>query len=403
MPLYQTLRKPSRSSRFSRKAELSRAFRPFSVESFQPEETGEGPWEERLEKASRFGHNLFRMGETRNEAAGAPGVIQLNGDKKNRKRKRSEISKSEGEEELEPPKKKRRRSEFPDKLSEKLGVDWTSYGAGQSRVFFKTRKSSPKTENPHGLSKNKIGKIFQDTENVVGPKSYSGLRNKQALRWMSTLAFHALNKEEKDPREVQSALLDDQLYMATNTKKGNQALENLNPKKDQTGLQVLQNLYESVRDEKLSSREKRHFKKLHKRILNDKTSSKYKDYEEIRKALGGSLAIASGGDEGLHAERRIGLKAGKDKLPSKSVGGVKRPCTNCYLSLYSGEKDVHPGPYWPSKSSNLGFEKFDKDPEGMAKELDEIPGTYSTLVKRKGKNKNTVTFDYDTDSESDED
>jgi hypothetical protein len=367
--LYQPLRRSSAWKHSDRKAGVPRLSRPFTIEPAWKETAGEDSdrqLAERVERASRFGHNLdsFRLAATpgAGEGATASGVIQRTGgnDKKRKKTQKDDDKKiiikkmkakkdedqktgtekkdnkrkrNPKEDTTDKEVKKRKRkppSEFPDKTIKELKSldnDWSSYGANQSRVFFKTKKSTSKETNPHKLSNSKINNIFKQSENVVGEKPYTGLREKQALRWMSTIAFRYLNKEEKDPREVQSALLD-KLYMATNTGTGNKALEELVGKVSKgkkPGLELMKSMYSSIKDEKdLSRREKRHLKKFNKRILDDTTASKYKDYESIQKALEGPVTIASEGEEGLHAERRIGLKSGQKTLPPKKVGGVKR-------------------------------------------------------------------------------
>lgn len=37
-----------------------------------------------------------------------------------------------------------------------------------------------------------------------------------------------------------------------------------------------------------------------------------------------------------------------------AIAGVKRPCMVCYMELFVGDDSKRPGPYWPSKASNIG-------------------------------------------------
>ncbi len=304
------------------------------------------------------------------------------------------------------PRKPGQAREFANRLTEALEKrGWKRYGGGQGLVLFKV---TPDEKTAHGLEprKNKMHQIHEHTHNVVGQKSYATLRTKQALRWASSIAMAHLEQDKKDPREVQSALETNKFYMASNTNKGNQALKQRAPSGTK-GADALGAMHTAItlNKNRLSERRRRHARKLKKRILLKKGSHQ-KSYAPVQQALQQPIHIAVKGKDGLHAERRIALELGQTTLTPEQVGGVKRPCAACYIKLYLG-KDIHPGPYWPSKDSNIDFDNYSqKDVNALADEINQITNTYVSKTAAASPAaaaapRHEATHEHDTDSDTD--
>jgi hypothetical protein len=290
---------------------------------------------------------------------------------------------------------------------------WVRYKGGQGQVLFKVSLAEA---HQNQLTKNTFGEIHEHNINVLPAKSYSDLRIKQALRWASTVVFTYLNHSEVDPREIQAALHGLEVYMSSNTNKANNMLREVSLNK--TGILTLSNIYKTVLKEGLikpyqkpsalvgRNRPARHAAKLNARLLaaSVEEGKRTDDYKALREELAKNpLRVPkskAANENGKHAERRIADTIGSTHLDYKMVGGVKRPCVPCYITLYPGETGVNPGSFWPSKAALLGFPSYLRNAQELADQIDAATpaGTFVSLVVTISGN--TGTHDYDTDSDS---
>ena len=338
------------------------------------------------------------------------------------KRGRTASSSSGAQQTPDVKKPKTNLNVFKDELIGALEAKgWSPCGGGQRLVLYKPLQGS---KGPEVSTKTVSGEIHQGSASVIGPQSYQTQRPRQALRWLSSIAFKYLNNKKVDTREVQAALANGRIYIATNMKVSMDVLHTLTS--GQRGLEAVQTMiaaiegadrdaqarlkkyeedsdYSDSEDETvlksrlLSKREGRHLRKTKERLLSGGPPG---DWDMVRQALGnmGTFEVCIVGEKGLHAERRIKEKLGQDFDP-KMLGGVKRPCLICKIKLHGATSQVRSGPYWPSRDTNIGMENYEVDAQKLAVKVDEVAATYVTLVPAvKG---NTVTNEYDTDSDSD--
>jgi Domain of unknown function (DUF4157) len=299
---------------------------------------------------------------------------------------------------------------------------WEAWGGGQSLVLFKPVPAI--AGGPELNAKTKKAEIHDRSPSVIGPQPYAGRRIRQAMRWLSTVAFRHLNNEGVDTREIQAALALGKIHIAGNTRGSLKKLDELTTEK--SGVQAVQAMISAIEDverdlvvkiealkaadqgkearklegDLLTDREKKHIRKTKARLLQTGAQSP-DDWAPVRSALAaqGAFTICWMGSGNLHAERRIEQQLGSDFDPAM-LGGVKRPCLACKISLHGAASSVRSGPYWPSEDANIGIENYEERAvEEMAKQVNEVANTYVTLVSKDGEK--SVTADYDTDSDSD--
>ncbi|MFF3202885.1 DUF4157 domain-containing protein [Streptomyces sp. NPDC002962] len=247
---------------------------------------------------------------------------------------------------------------------------WTEYGGQQNKTvhFPVASDNAPAHAKSEGLKGAALSAMYHGTDNIRKERSFSAERPEQALRWISTVTFNYLNDLRKQPEEVQAgvsgvqqegpdgaAAMRYQLYISSNKDGANKALSDLYEGK--ANAKAFLSAILEAGEPNLSSRtarEQRHAQKLASRLLGDREGMEA--YGAVLQALGGSVSVPAkqedAATDGLHAERRI-----VDSAPAGSVSaiaGVKRPCMVCYMELFVGDDSKRPGPYWPSKASNIG-------------------------------------------------
>ncbi|MCK9921977.1 DUF4157 domain-containing protein [Frankia sp. AgPm24] len=259
--------------------------------------------------------------------------------------------------------------------------------------------------------------------NTMGPRSYEGDRDKQAMRWVSTVVKNYLQMEGENPIEIQAAVHEGKLYIAGNTTAANSLLaSHMHGLSGSEFLKKVLKEYPTDSDDLLGGNAKgrlaRHSDKTDKRIANDSADAAVTaKYADAIKALAGPVTVASDGEDGYHAERRIvdhltGDKS--EKVIPNSLAGTKRPCVSCYANLFIG-KEARPGPLWVSGAANIGMPGYSAKNAGrFVSRVDDVIGdTYATLqwecdahheitiATTDGSPKTTT--DYGTDSDSDTD
>ncbi|MER5200627.1 eCIS core domain-containing protein [Streptomyces sp. NPDC002755] len=246
---------------------------------------------------------------------------------------------------------------------------WKEYGGQQNKTvhFPVASDNAPAHAKSEGLKGAALSAMYHGTSNIRKERSFSAERPEQALRWISTVTFNYLNDLRKQPEEVQagvSAVQQEgpegaatrfQLYISSNKDGANKALSDLYEGKASAAEFLTAVL--KAGEPNLSSRtalEQRHAQKLASRLLGDGQGREA--YSAVLQALGGSVSVPpkreDAATDGLHAERRIVESAPAGSI--SAIAGVKRPCMVCYMELFVGDDSKRPGPYWPSKASNIG-------------------------------------------------
>ena len=96
----------------------------------------------------------------------------------------------------------------------------------------------------------------------------------------------------------------------------------------------------------------------------------------------------------LHAERRINdhmVSESSTRVETEQLAGTMRPCSSCADDL-EAKPEVHRGPAWLSRAGRMGF---DRD-ENVDRQVQAGIGTSITRSR-----KERLTFEHDTDSDSD--
>ncbi|MET8166476.1 DUF4157 domain-containing protein [Streptomyces sp. NPDC005329] len=246
---------------------------------------------------------------------------------------------------------------------------WKEYGGQQNKTvhFPIASANAPAHAMSEGLKGAALSAMYHGTDNIQKERSFSAERPEQALRWISTVTFNYLNDLRKQPEEVQagvSAVQQEgpegaatryQLYISSNKDGANKALSDLYEGKA-SAAEFLTAILEAGAPN-LPGRtalEQRHAQKLATRLLGDGQGRDA--YAAVLQALGGSVNVPAkredAATDGLHAERRIVESAPAGSVTA--IAGVKRPCMVCYMELFVGDDSKRPGPYWPSKASNIG-------------------------------------------------
>ncbi|MBD0741325.1 hypothetical protein BG418_07460 [Streptomyces sp. CBMA152] len=311
-----------------------------------------------------------------------------------------------------------------------VALGWSALGANQSLTLHKaTPAAADAAPGDLKLTANKSNALYGSSQNVRSPRKYEeGEKNRQALRWISTITLNYLKAAEMKPEEVQAAIHGGKLYISANRNAQNTALSALATSQP-TGSDFVRALIAGMTDNP-TKREARHTKKATDRLLNPAVQAGEipKEFEGIIATLTGKPEIPAGvpgKQEGLHAERRIdvalkqndpdfagmGLKdlmGAGPKVTPDMIAGTKRPCVACYFSLYRGT-GARPGPYWPSISANVLMENYSiEGAAALAREIDDAVttagGTFATLELQCKDHQNAmrrVNWANDTDSDSD--
>ncbi|WP_314223468.1 eCIS core domain-containing protein [Streptomyces zaehneri] len=249
---------------------------------------------------------------------------------------------------------------------------WTEYGGAQNKTVHLPLPSAspPAHAMSEGLKGAAMSAMYHGTDNIRTKRSFATERADQALRWISTVVFSYLNDLRKQPEEVQaglSAVQDEtmdsdapnryQLYISSNKDNANKALSDLYAGQESAATfltAILEANEPSLASQ--SARERRHAQKLASRLL--KNPEGREAYGTVLQALGGSVSVPAkredAATDGLHAERRIVESAPAGSITALS--GVKRPCMVCYMELFTHDDSKRPGPYWPSRASNMGLD-----------------------------------------------
>jgi hypothetical protein len=282
----------------------------------------------------------------------------------------------------QPPLKKKTKEEPSESESESSSEDesvgsslaasyeFVKYGANQSETWHYVPKGS---ENKEG--KNKMEKLYGGTSHAREKRSYASQREKQALRWLSTVLFKKYGGEEIQTYYDEA---NDRIVVSSNKNTVNNKMRT--DFASNTGLDEIPG----------QTREGRHSDKL-------RAGDKYATQNAIKDAVKNYRffvppSVESGRD-GLHAERRIKehVESEGDEMDLSHLGGVKRPCAVCTVALDIMDS-ARAGPLWPSDSALKGYTK-----EQIQQHLidNDVP-THVTRDRVTGK----LTTGHDTDSES---
>ncbi|MFJ2815825.1 hypothetical protein [Streptomyces sp. NPDC087294] len=225
------------------------------------------------------------------------------------------------------------------------------------------------------------------------PRSFRETPEVKELRRVSTVVKTYLRNQGLNPVEVQAAIgARGELLLAANDARSNDHLRDLFTKAG--GAQVLGTMVENTRQKGLPA-EPRHQPEIHDRGIRQHTKVKPRaDSPLSLSALQGALAtgvtVATDGESGLHAERRIAARNGG--VTPVDLGGTKRPCPSCVAALYpNGNPDAHPGIFRSDDFSNLGFPQYNHHDLGgeehrarsMFQNINSVvEHTYVTVTKR---------------------
>ncbi|MFE3598916.1 DUF4157 domain-containing protein [Streptomyces sp. NPDC059096] len=251
---------------------------------------------------------------------------------------------------------------------------WQEYGGAQNKTVHLpvASDSAPEHAKSEGLKGAAMSKMYHGTGNISDKRSFADKgRVEQALRWISTVTFNYLNDLSKQPEEVQAGISTTdaagpdgttakkyELYISSNKNSANKALNDLYA--GQTNARAFLAAILEANEPNLASRtarEQRHAQKLAKRILGSKDG--VGQYGAVLQALAGPVNVPANAEEdGLHAERRIMDSAPEKSISNDQIAGVKRPCMVCYMELFVGDDSKRPGPFWPSKASNIGQDDY---------------------------------------------
>ncbi|GAA4096427.1 hypothetical protein GCM10022284_37860 [Streptomyces hundungensis] len=257
--------------------------------------------------------------------------------------------------------------------------------------------------------------------NTIAPRSYRGEPDKQAMRWVATVVKNYLTDYGANPVEIQAAVHEGALYIAGNTAASNSMLaEHLEGLSGSAFLKKVLEEYPAetshLNSGNAEGRLARHTDKTDKRIVGDDVDAAVADkYKNVIAALTKPVTVASDGEDGYHAERRIVSHLtgdGPDQVIPDSLAGTKRPCVSCYANLFIGT-ETRPGPLWISGAANIEMAGYSaKNAPLFVSRVDQAVGnTYATLqwecdadheitiATSNGTPK--VTTDYGSDSDSD--
>ncbi|MEU5368631.1 DUF4157 domain-containing protein [Streptomyces sp. NPDC005951] len=225
------------------------------------------------------------------------------------------------------------------------------------------------------------------------PRSFSETPQVKELRHVSTAVKAHLQNQRFNPVEVQAAIgTHGGLLVAANDSSSNEYLQSLFQRT--SGVQALGSMIEDTRQKGLPT-EPRNEREILER--GDRQHREMKpepsrpvNLPALRGALAAGVTVATGGEPGLHAERRIAAR--NNGVTPDHLGGTKRPCPSCVAILYpEGNLDVHPGIFRSDDVSNIGFPEYDHHDLGneeararsMFQRIDSVvQHTYVTVTKR---------------------
>jgi len=250
--------------------------------------------------------------------------------------------------------------------------EWVKYGGGQSETWHFVPKAWKDKVDGTKLQRMYAGGAPR------APRSYGSEREKQALRWLSTVLFAKF----PDAVEIQ-AYYDrstETIYVSSNKNAVNKEL-----------LKFLTNFDENKLPKARDERQTRHQAKLLAGLKAPKP-----DQKPIFDAIKAKKFKVPATDEtvDLHAERRIEKElAGRamDDTTRGWLGGVKRPCAVCAVALQLASSN--PGPRWTSGAAMHGYTKEEIEKWFADHKLK----THTTQTK------GAPTTGHDTDSDSDAD
>lgn len=248
--------------------------------------------------------------------------------------------------------------------------EWVKYGGGQSETWHFVPK-----EWKDKVGGSKLTRMYS-AGTPQAPRSYASEREKQALRWLSTVLF------TKFPGAVEIQAYFDTatqtIHVSSNKNSVNKDLSKFLASFDGTKLAA-----------PTTPRETRHRDKL---LAGLKAPSA--DQKPIFDAIKAKKFKVPATDEtvDLHAERRIMKElAGRtmDDTTKGWLGGVKRPCAVCAVALKLASS--RPGPRWTSGAAMHGYTK---------EEIEQFFKSHSLVTHTTG-TKGAPTTGHDTDSDSD--
>lgn len=223
------------------------------------------------------------------------------------------------------------------------------------------------------------------------PRSFAETPQVKELRRVSMITMTYLKNQGLNPVEVQAAIgRDGRLLIAANDARSNGHLQHLFGTGD--GDQILSSMMEQTRQKGMPS-EPRNQKEIHDTAIRQHTKVKPRassplNIPSIQSALSSGVTVATNGDAGLHAERRIAARNGG--ITPEHLGGTKRPCPSCVAALYpEGNPGVHPGVFRSDDVSNIGFPEYHHSDlgnekaraESMFRKIDRMERTYVTVTK----------------------
>ena len=223
------------------------------------------------------------------------------------------------------------------------------------------------------------------------PRSFAETPQVKELRRVSMITRTYLKNQGLNPVEVQAAIgRDGRLLIAANDARSNGHLQHLFGTGD--GDQILSSMMEQTRQKGMPS-EPRNQKEIHDTAIRQHTKVKPRassplNIPSIQSALSSGVTVATNGDAGLHAERRIAARNGG--ITPEHLGGTKRPCPSCVAALYpEGNPGVHPGVFRSDDVSNIGFPEYHHSDlgnekaraESMFRKIDKMERTYVTVTK----------------------
>lgn len=226
---------------------------------------------------------------------------------------------------------------------------------------------------------------------VREPRSYAADRQRQVLRWLSTV----LKAEFPKSLEIQSYYHQDSatVYVASNTNRINPGL---GPFLRDGGLDELM----QQPPPEPGTREARHWQKLNNKLAEptrpdetDLTDRVVAAVKARRFEVPRDNYQQDGETRDLHAERRIkrAVETAGGTLDTDLLAGTMRPCGVCADELELDAAKSR-GPFWRSKAAETYA-----DAERIIEENQQAGiGSYATRTRD-----DKITIDYDTDSDSD--
>ena len=240
----------------------------------------------------------------------------------------------------------------------------------------------------------RLERIYADSPGLVRePRSYAPDRQRQVLRWLSTV----LKQKFPESMEVQSYFDAERnrIVVSANSSQGNKNIRRF--LRDGGLTRLLDSTPASLTD--MTARELRHLTKLSRRMDptppagSEAAKAVFAAITECRFEVPKRAYTSQGAGIRLHAERRI-----KDHVAQQGVAldpaqlaGTMRPCGTCASELELPPQ-AHRGPFWQSAPARYGV-----DIEDLIRQ-DQRDGTGTSITRTR---EAVLTFDVDTDSDSD--